>query len=333
MSNIPFAKLTYRGQIRRLRGLAEKALTAYQLGDAHFKLLTYWNNVTFRVDTAKGRYVLRINRPGFQDTPAIRSELIWLIALKQEANLTVPEPIPNRDGELLTTVSLAGIPEPRDCVLFRWLNGRFLKKRLNAKSLQLAGVFLAKMHQHAQQFILPKGFTRKRWDLNLLMGGEPGIDKSRFDALLSSEEQTVFEAMTQRIEHELETLGEEPEVFGLIHADFHHGNYLFYRGELCAIDFDECGFGHYVYDIAVVLSGVRRREEFLVMREAFLKGYRQICRLPESYEKHIEPLIIARLLMLAIWWVGISGDSPQHREGAADFAKEVLSETRDFLNQ
>jgi Ser/Thr protein kinase RdoA (MazF antagonist) len=333
MSDKPFAELTYRGQVRRLRQLAEKALAAYELGDARFELLNCWNNTTFRVDTATERYVLRINRPGFQDTPAIRSELIWLTALKQEANLNVPEPVPNKDGELLTTVSVAVVPQPRDCVLFRWLNGQFLEKRLNAKSLQLAGVFLAKMHQHAQRFVLPTGFTRKKWDFDLFMGGEPGIDKSRFDALLSSEERRVFEVMAGRIERELETLGEAPEVFGLIHADFHHGNYLFYKGELYAIDFDECGFGHYVYDVAVALSEIRHREEFPVMREAFLEGYRQIRRFPESLEEHIESLIIARLLMLAIWQAGISGSSPQHQEVAAEFARDIISETQDFLNR
>ena len=95
---------------------------------------------------------------------------MWLEALKREANLAVPEPVLNRDISLLTMVSVEGVPQPRDCVRFRWLDGRFVEKRLRAKSLQLAGRFMAKMHRHASQFVLPKDFTRKRWDYDLLMG-------------------------------------------------------------------------------------------------------------------------------------------------------------------
>jgi Ser/Thr protein kinase RdoA (MazF antagonist) len=49
-------------------------------------------------------------------------------------------------------------------------------------------------------------------------------------------------------------LGASPDVFGLIHSDLHQENYLFHRGRVRAIDFDDCGWGHFVYDLAVTLS-------------------------------------------------------------------------------
>lgn len=108
-----FESLTKIGQVRRLRQLAETALPAYDLGETRLTPLMHFFNTTFRVDAcsrstqtcqpasalpANERYVLRIHRPGSQDASTIRSELLWLLALRHEANLVVPEPVARRDG-------------------------------------------------------------------------------------------------------------------------------------------------------------------------------------------------------------------------------------------
>src|SRR5438105_11219814 len=77
-----FEDLTRGGQVRRMRRLAETALAAYDLGDVHLTPLMHFFNTTFRIDASSGeRYVIRIHRPGSQDTETIQSELIWLLAL------------------------------------------------------------------------------------------------------------------------------------------------------------------------------------------------------------------------------------------------------------
>src|SRR2546430_7027009 len=162
-----FEALTRGGQVRRMRRLAEIALTAYDLGEVHLTPLMHFFNTTFRIDTClhspgasqeypaacKGeRYVIRIHRPGSQNAAAIQSELLWLLALRREAGLVVPEPLSTRDGTLVTSVSTAGVPEARQCVVFRWVDGRFLRSRLSGKELERVGAFLARVHQHAREF-------------------------------------------------------------------------------------------------------------------------------------------------------------------------------------
>ena len=107
----PFEALTYLGQVRRLRAVAQSALEAYGLRDARFRLIYHGENTTFRVDAptpssamvhlpsayAPNRFVLRVHRPGYQNQASIASELLWLAALR-EAGLIVPEPIPAQDG-------------------------------------------------------------------------------------------------------------------------------------------------------------------------------------------------------------------------------------------
>src|SRR5437879_7981433 len=131
-----FEDLTRGGQVRRMKRLAETALAAYDVGDVQLTPLMHFFNTTFRIDTCPqsaktssehptackgGRYVVRIHRPGSQDASTIQSELLWLLALRHEAGLVVPEPVAARDGALVTLASAAGVPGARHCVVFRWV--------------------------------------------------------------------------------------------------------------------------------------------------------------------------------------------------------------------
>ncbi len=266
-----FEYLTRGGQIRRMRRLAEKVLATYELGKVHLTPLQHFFNTTFRVDTCarlqeaeqgdlaadKGeRYVIRIHRPGSQNVAAIQSELLWLQALRREASLVVPAPVPTRDGVLVTSASTAGVPEPRQCVLFRWVDGRFLHSQLNTKELERVGAFMAKLHRHAERFVVPEGFFRNRWDYEGLLYKALGTDLEKSWAHLSQEARNVLDTTAERVQQTMQFLGERREVFGLIHADFYERNYLFSNGEVHAIDFDGCGWGYYLFDMGVTFSNV-----------------------------------------------------------------------------
>src|SRR5215211_5690700 len=160
-----FELLTNAGQLQRLRRLAVDALTAYDIRESRLTPLQHEGNTTFRVDLANGeRYVLRIQHPTLRTIEAVRSEMMWLAALRQETDFVVPEPIPTRDGNLLTIANVTEVPEPRICVLFRWIDGRFLDARLTPSHLARVGAFMAGLQLHGAQFRPPGGFVRGRLD-------------------------------------------------------------------------------------------------------------------------------------------------------------------------
>src|SRR5918995_431543 len=93
-----FGDLSMRGQLGRLRRLAEEALVTYGLTPEQLVELAHLENTTFRVDVPGGdRYVLRIHRTGGslvhppRSVEDVRSETTWLTALRREARLAVPE--------------------------------------------------------------------------------------------------------------------------------------------------------------------------------------------------------------------------------------------------
>jgi Ser/Thr protein kinase RdoA (MazF antagonist) len=340
-----FEELTRGGQVRRMRQLAETALAAYDLGTVHLKPLMHFFNTTFRIDTyprshgasqkylaaGKGeRYVIRIHRPGSQDALTIQSELLWLLALRHEAGLIVPEPVRTRDGELLITAATAGVPDPRICVIFRWVDGRFLRARLGSKELERVGVFMGQLHRHAERFIPPAGFFRKRWDYEGLRSGVLGTDLEQSWAHLSQEARTILDTVGEKVQQTMQALGEEREVFGLIHADFYERNYLFSQGEVHAIDFDGCGWGYYLFDIGVTFSTLLARNDYPALRKAFLEGYRRVRPLSTSHEALIDTFIAARL-MCHILWLAAHVDEPSYGMRAIRRIEYELGELKGFL--
>ena len=347
MTTKSFEDLTRGGQVRRMRQLAETALAAYDLAEVHLTPLMHFFNTTFRVDTCcqssqanqeyspthRGdRYVIRIHRPGSQDALTIQSELLWLQALRREAGLIVPEPVPTRDGALVTMASTAGVPEPRHCAVFRWVDGRFPGARLTVNELEHVGSFMAKLHRHAEHFVVPAGFFRKRWDYEGLRSEALGTNIEQSWAHLSPEDRTLLDAVGERVQQAMKGLGEGQEVFGLIHADFYERNYLFSKGEVHAIDFDGCGWGYYLFDIGVAFSTLLARDNYPALRQAFLKGYRQVRLLSASHEALIDTFIAGRL-MCHVLWLAAHVDEPSYGARAMRRINYELGEMRSFLER
>jgi Ser/Thr protein kinase RdoA (MazF antagonist) len=245
--------------------------------------------------------------------------------------LVVPEPVQTRDGALLTLASVTGVPEARQCVVFRWVYGSFLRARLGAKELERVGAFLAKLHQHAEHFVAPPGFSRRRWDYKGLRREALGTDLEQSWAHLSREDAALLDAVGERVQQTMQTLGEDRKVFGLIHADFYERNYLFSHGEVHAIDFDGCGWGYYLFDIGVAFSTLLARPDYALLRQAFLRGYRSVRPLSTDHEALINTFIAARL-MCHVLWLAAHVDEPSYGARALRRIEYEVGELKDFLS-
>jgi Ser/Thr protein kinase RdoA (MazF antagonist) len=349
----PFESLTRAAQLRCLRRLAVRALTAYDLKISRLTALQHEDNTTFRVDLAEGeRYVLRIHRPALRTINAVRSEMMWLAALRQETDLVVPEPIPTRDGDLLTVTRVAEIPEPRICVLFRWIDGRFLDTRLSPSHLERVGAFMASLQSHGSQFRPPDGFVRGRLD-NLTdkarriaaRGNSGDLVRQQVDnpddetaairlitEIGSPDDGARVAVLIKKIREVQRVVGQKSETFGLIHGDLHQSNYFFHRGEVRAIDFDDCGYGYYLYDMAVTLSEVNWRENTPALRKSFLAGYRSVRFLSAEHEGYLDTFIALRDLQIMIWKIEMR-NHPAFRDGWASSVKEMLQDVKQFVER
>lgn len=255
------------------------ALRHYGLENAQLTRLGGASNTNFRVDVDDTVYVLRLHTSACHDRAAISSELCWLSSLQSDTSLVLPKPIVNLNGELIITVPAADGAETL-CTLMSWLEGKIPPTVDSMTSEQLAevGALMAQLHRHSQQFQLPQGFKRQTYDeahfserLEVLYAALSNTDLDKTDL-------NNFKFNADRILTCFAQLKCKQDCFGIIHADFHSGNYLFCGEKITVIDFDRCGFGFYLYDLALALMELGEQQ-----RKAFLQGYETVKALPADY--------------------------------------------------
>jgi Ser/Thr protein kinase RdoA (MazF antagonist) len=325
----PYEDLTYLGRIRRMRQLAQVALNAYGLSAARFKLLRQAGNIIFRVHEARptlttkaelytpGQFLLRIHQPGYQTTEAILLELAWLAAMCRDANLPVPEPVPTLDGKLLAQVSIPGIPGPHNCSLLRWLKGREIKKNIQPAHYCAQGRLMARLHHFAAHWQPPAGITKRKFDWDGLFRDDAGagIPASEAWSLLPQEYVKPFEVVASKVKQVMDAWGKGPDVYGLIHGDLGlDANVLFWDGEARAIDFDDSGFGYYVYDLSLALEHCQKDEALPQFREALLDGYTQVRSMPEEQLKYLDLFLAAYYVYLSLWAAAMAHRYPKYRD-------------------
>jgi Ser/Thr protein kinase RdoA (MazF antagonist) len=328
-----------------LTHVAEWALSRYGLGEARPVLLDDSTNMLFRIlplgqqyhadgheaETADNAgFVLRIHAIGQHSTQAIHEELQWLLAIRRETALIVPVPVPARDGSLIQEIPAPGESTPRQCVLFHLVPGDFRNDTLTPNDLQGVGAFMAQLHGHANQFVSSQTppLTRRALFCDVHAWMDP---PGKAAAYFSAEELAVFAAAAQRVHTTVQALGESQDVFGFIHADLHQWNYVFHGEEVRAIDFDDCGWGYYTYDMAVTLSYLKDRGTFPALQDAFLTGYQRVRPLPRRSVECLDVFLAARILVMVPWI--LSWPQPCHRAWGPRYLQHAVGQLRCFLER
>ena len=309
----PYSELTRLGRLRRIRQLAQAALEAYGLSGARLTFLRYFANITYRVDApgpvpqlsgpgpyVPNRYLLRVLSTNYWQ--AVKGEMTWLAALSREAALLVPEPVPTPEGELLLRVTTPGMPEGRIVSLMRWVDRRKLTTVFRASHFWAWGQMVARLHAFAAGWRPPEGFERFIWDWEGLLGGRdfcypvPDLVASMPEHL-----REPFQIVSSEARAVMEALGKGPDAYGMVHGDMYPENVLFKAGEVYPIDFEDCGFGHWLWDIALPLCLHPWTEEWYWQRDAFLDGYAQVRTLPESQLQHLDLFMAAQYATMVLW--------------------------------
>lgn len=245
-------------------------LSLWGLQDSHVSLIAKRENHVFRVDTAGGRsFALRLHRKGYQTRAAICSELAWMTDLRA-AGLPVPQPVPARGGAVLHCADGQFVD------LLTWLDGSPLGHtgrpliKVSASVFHEIGRLMAKVHQRSDKWDRPAEFERPDWNIHGLLGERPVWGRFWDNPRLSDAERAVFKHLRQQAWQVLEHSDLD---YGLIHADMLRENILIHDQQPSVIDFDDCGFGFRLFDMATLLLNFEPEPEFVIYKSAFIKGY------------------------------------------------------------
>ncbi|MFF3359389.1 phosphotransferase enzyme family protein [Streptomyces sp. NPDC002917] len=296
-----FSHLPHAAQLDLLEGLTRAALTeCYGLNGAAvgMEVQQYEDNAVWRI-TPPGRssFVARLSvrdgRPAHQQ----RSEMRWLESLAASRTVAVPEPVITTGGHYVVPLEVPGHDEPATLALLHWLPGTAEPPYRQPGVAQEMGRATAHLHEHAATVPLPE-FDRPVWDAETILLKGHALTDSAAQEQLDTEGTAALREVTELITPALQEGGQDDR--GRIHGDLHRENMIAMSGGgIGVIDFDDCGTGHFLLDIATVLSSVHRiaqkepgaYEEFT---RAFLAGYTQVRPLPTNWARLLEPYLLLR---------------------------------------
>jgi Ser/Thr protein kinase RdoA (MazF antagonist) len=290
--------------------MLEPLLPRYGLPqDTPIRLLNRSENATYIAGDA---LILRVHRQGYHTDPEIASELAWLAALQGVPGLRCVKPVPDTTGTLLQNAG------GHTVVAFAPIAGREVAEADDLpRWFAHLGEISARLHAHARAWQPPSGFIRKRWDCDTILGDAPHWGRWQDAPGLTPDGARILTRLSGVLRTRLGAYGTGPDRFGLIHADLRLTNLMIDNQGLVVIDFDDCGFGWWMYDLAAALSFIETDPRLPGLIAAWCDGYARIGILAPDDRAIIPTLIMLRRVLLTAW-LGTRADS----DTAADIGAE-----------
>jgi len=321
-------------RIAGLAGLAQAALCLWNVPQgATARLINLSENATYIIEAPTGyRSVLRVHRQGYHSHRAIECELAWMAALDQQGGVETARPIPGRDGMMIQTMDTAGVGARR-MVMFEFLDGEEPdpSQHLVGPFRQL-GAIAARTHLHSMSWAKPDPFERLVWDDEAVFGPAANWGDWRDAPSLDASAAADIDAAEKLVRARLADYGRQGDRYGLIHADMRLANLLIDGGRTRLIDFDDCGFGWFMYDFAAGISFMEDHPQVPALRAAWLEGYQDVRPLSEADRNEIDSFIMLRRLAL-LAWIGSHSDTDLARSQAPHFAAGSARLARDYLDR
>jgi Ser/Thr protein kinase RdoA (MazF antagonist) len=296
---------------------------------ASLTLLNLSENTVFLAEEQGRRLVLRIHRPGYHHEQEIASELAWIGALREARVLDTPAPVPGTDGQLLRRLAL-GATE-RSVVAFDWVPGRSPDPQEDLSGwFRELGTLSARLHAHARAWTKPAGFVRKAWTVETMLGPAAHWGDWRQARGLDPPGTALLDRAAAALGAAMARYGTAPDRFGLIHGDLRLANLLVDGPRLRVIDFDDCGFGWFLYDFAAAVSFFEHDARVPDLMAAWVEGYRRRGTLAAE-DVAILPALVLLRRMLLLAWVASHAETPTAEAMGEAYTASALPLAERFL--
>ena len=322
------ASLDHDARLARLEAAAPEMGAAFGIAARRVRRLPSVTRAVFALEGEEGRFVLRVHGDD-ESREHIESLLRWLRALA-EGGLPVPRPLCAGLGDMLPEQVVAGLPGRQRCSLLTWLEGATLTpQELTPDHLRAMGELLAHLHDFAACWRTPPGFARPRLDADGLFG-ERSAGAEADEACFSAELREAMRHVERQTRALMRRLDATPAAQGLIHGDLIAKNCLFRDDGVCALDFDGCGHGYFLYDLAPAMLQVSALTRRRALADALWTGYTTRRPLPEARRAELEVFVAARLAA-SCRWLAAHRHVPAVCARMADLLAQRTLTLRDYL--
>jgi Ser/Thr protein kinase RdoA (MazF antagonist) len=98
------------------------------------------------------------------------------------------------------------------------------------------------------------------------------------------------------------------------------------------IDFDDCGFGWYMYDAATPVSFYEHEPQVPALIESWKRGYRRVIELSKEDEAEIPTFVMLRRLLL-VAWIGSHHETDLARSMGHPYTEGTAALCEDYLSR
>jgi Ser/Thr protein kinase RdoA (MazF antagonist) len=286
----------------RLKPQAVQALSQYDLPEVvGLDLITFSENAVYLASFVdRAPVVVRLHSIGYHDRPAIESELMWVEALRRSGDIVTAPVLRARSGESVVTASAPGLPD-RFAAVFEQLPGSEPAGDEMVRDFRLLGMTTARLHLHANRWERPAAFRRFAWDAAGTLGSQGNWGAWSNGPHLDEQLRAELEQAVELILARLDAYGTGPDRYGLIHADLRLTNLLVHGDTVQVIDFDDCGDGWFLYDLAGALTFMEDDHRVPALIDSWLAGYRAVRDLDEADIAEIPTFLMLRRLVIFAW--------------------------------
>ena len=192
--------------------------------------------------------------------------------------------------------------------------------------MEIIGKMTAKLHLQSINRNNRKKLKRPNWDTDEFFGNNAVWGHWFNYKGLTENDIKLFTDCQNKIITSLDKYGRTPENYGMIHADMHFFNIISDGEKAQIIDFDDCGYGFYLYDLGCTL--VTYSEDLDTLTDSWLKGYEHIRPLGKD-DKDMIPAFILLRRIVRLAWLSTHSDS----DTAKTVGPEYLEITRKLAEK
>ncbi len=286
---------------RNSERILASASAAFGIVPSTLKRLGSFENFVFECELDGQPRILRLTDSEHRTPEAIHGELEWIAHLADNG-VSVSRAVQSKSGGLVETIPLdLGNRNEGICfsaAMFEKAPGKHAgPEDWNERLFEQWGEMTARMHRLAKSFQPSRPeYKRRHWrddedlDIAAILPAGHELVIARFEELIAR----------------LLSLPTDPDSFGLIHVDFHQGNFFVHEGRITLFDFDDCHYDWFANDIAIPLfyasrspmSGADTPAFARKFLGSFLLGYRKVRDLPEFWLNTLHDFMKLREMLL-----------------------------------
>lgn len=285
-----------------------EALVRYEIDPASLSFLGGFRNRVYEYGQNEQRYILRISSESQRLADMIRAEMDWMHYLAGRG-LAVVDPLPSQRGNFVEVIEHEGRQVP--VVAMHKAPGKHPGKEEWTPELFAAmGHFVGQMHQATREYTLAIATQRRpAWHEDLDVFAQEYLHAVDAD----------IAAKFQAIRAYPKSLPQERDAYGLIHADFHRGNFHVLNGRITLFDFDDSQYSWFAEDLAMavfyaVSPQAQSQEELDFARQFyqhFMEGYSPVYTLDAAWRQEIPYFLKQREINLYIVLTALKYELPE----------------------